>query len=206
IKQLEEINRLNEIRFAYIRQKSPLGLGHAVLCAKPFVGDSPFVVILSDDLIDPSSTLLEDMIKVFEIKRCPVIALIEVPKEEVNRYGIVDAELEGDILRIKSLVEKPEPTKAPSNLAVLGRYILTPDIFPILEKLEPGVGGEIQLTDGLSGIVKNTNLYGYLFKGRRYDAGDKLGYLKATVDFALSNGELSKAFKEFLLERIRTLS
>lgn len=206
IKQLSEINKLNSIKFGYIRQKIPLGLGHAILCAKPFVGDSPFAVILSDDLVEPTSSLLEEMIKIYYQKRCPVIALVEVPMADVSRYGIVDAQLEDGIYRIKKLVEKPKPSKAPSNLAILGRYILTPDIFSVLERLSPGVGGEIQLTDGLSGILERTNLYGYLYSGRRYDAGDKLGYLKATVDLALSNDELSKAFKEFLLDRVKSLS
>lgn len=205
-KQLDEIHRLNDIKFGYIRQKAPLGLGHAILCAKPFVGENPFAVILSDDLIEPTSTLLVEMINIYDKKRCPVIALVEVPEADVSLYGIVDAQVENGMYKIKKLVEKPVPSKAPSNLAILGRYILTPEIFPVLEKLSPGVGGEIQLTDGLSGILERTNLYGYLYKGRRYDAGDKLGYLKATVDFALSNSELSKAFKEFLLDKVRSFS
>ncbi len=205
-KQLDEIHKLNDIKFGYIRQKAPLGLGHAILCAKPFVGDNTFAVILSDDLIEPTSTLLVDMINIYDKKRCPVIALVEVPEADVSLYGIVDAQAENGMYKIKRLVEKPVPSKAPSNLAILGRYILTPEIFPVLEKLSPGVGGEIQLTDGLSGILERTNLYGYLYKGRRYDAGDKLGYLKATVDFALSNNELSKAFKEFLLDKVRSFS
>lgn len=205
-KILEELNKLNRINFAYIRQRSALGLGHAVLCAKPFVGDEPFAVILSDDLIEPSCNLLQDMIRIYYEKRSPVIALDEVPIKDVNRYGIVDGDLDGDVYKIKDLVEKPDPSKAPSNLAILGRYILTPDIFSILETQKPGAGGEIQLTDGLCKLAKKAPIYGYLIKGKRYDAGDKLGYLKATVDFALSNGELSKGFKDYLIEKFKALS
>lgn len=205
-KLLEEVNKLNKINFAYIRQRAALGLGHAVLCAKPFVGDEPFAVILSDDLIDPSCNLLEEMIRVYYEKKCSVIALDEVPLSDVNRYGIIEGDLNNGVYRIKDLVEKPEPAKSPSNLAILGRYILTPEIFSILEKQKPGAGGEIQLTDALSKMAKKTPLYGYPIKGKRYDAGDKLGYLKATVDFALSNGELSQRFKDYLIKRVKTLS
>lgn len=204
-KLLEEVNKLNKIKFAYIRQRAALGLGHAVLCAKPFVGNEAFAVILSDDLIDPSCHLLEEMIRVYYEKKCPVIALDEVPLSDVNRYGIIDGDLDNGVYRIKDLVEKPEPAKSPSNLAILGRYILTPEIFSILEKQKPGAGGEIQLTDALSKIAKKTPVYGYPIKGKRYDAGDKLGYLKATVDFALSNGELSQRFKDYLIKRVKSL-
>src|SRR5208283_730642 len=148
-KLLEEINKLNHINLAYIRQKSPLGLGHAILCAKPFVGDEPFVVILSDDVVDPEYPLLREMINIYEDKQCPVIAVQEVPRSQVQRYGIVDGPLEGSLIRINTLIEKPKPEESPSNFAILGRYILTPDIFSILELQEPGAGGEIQLTDAL---------------------------------------------------------
>ncbi|MDI6801351.1 MAG: UTP--glucose-1-phosphate uridylyltransferase GalU [Thermodesulfovibrionales bacterium] len=202
-KLLEEINKLSHINFAYIRQRIALGLGHAILCVKPFVSDEPFAVLLSDDIIDPDYPLLREMIKIYEQKRCPVIALEEVPKAEVQRYGIIDGVLEGDVYKINDLVEKPEPRNAPSNLAIIGRYILTPDIFEILEKQRPGFGGEIQLTDALREIVRRMPIYGYLIKGKRYDAGDKLGYLKATVDLALKNKELSESFKKFLFEKVK---
>ncbi len=205
-KLLKDVNKLNNINFAYIRQRAALGLGHAVLCAKPFVGNEPFAVILSDDLLEIDNSLLWDMIKVFNEKKSPVIALQEVPISEVYRYGIIDGGLTDGIYRINDLVEKPEPGKSPSNLAIIGRYILTPDIFEVLERQKPGVGGEIQLTDALKKIAQKMPLYGYPIKCRRYDAGEKFGYLKATVDFALANGELSQRFKQYLIERIKTLS
>jgi UTP--glucose-1-phosphate uridylyltransferase len=200
-KLLEEINRLNEINLAYIRQGHALGLGHAILCAKPFVKDEPFVVILSDDIIPVEETLLLDMIKLYRKLKSPILALEKVPAQEVDRYGVISgAEESANVYRIDGLVEKPEPRQAPSNLAIIGRYILTPDIFDILEKAKPGKGGEIQLTDAINLLLKRRPVYGYLFTGKRYDAGDKLGYLKATVDFALKNPELKRAFKKYLLD------
>jgi UTP--glucose-1-phosphate uridylyltransferase len=199
-KLLHEINRLNEINLGYIRQGYALGLGHAILCAKPFVRDEPFAVILSDDIIPVEETLLRDMIKLYGKLKSPILALEKVPAQEVNRYGVISGLKEWDnVYRIDSLVEKPEPRHAPSNLAIIGRYILTPDIFGILEKVKPGKGGEIQLTDAINALVKKRPVYGFLFRGKRYDAGDKLGYLKATVDFALKNPELKHAFKKYLL-------
>ncbi len=204
-KLLHEINKLSHVSFAYIRQRVALGLGHAILCAKPFVKDEPFAVLLSDDLIDPDYPLLKEMIRVYEETDCPVISLEEVPESEVHRYGVIDGILEGQVYKIKDLVEKPKREEAPSNLAIIGRYILTPDIFKILEKLSPGAAGEIQLTDALKILLKKRTIYGFLTKGKRYDAGDKLGYLKATVDFALRNRELSNDFKEFIIKKAMTL-
>jgi len=206
VKLLAEINRLNQIKLAYIRQGYALGLGHAILCAKPFVRDEPFAVILSDDIIPPDETLLMDMIKLFRKLKSPVLALEKVPMQEVNRYGVISGTKEGDsVFRIDSLVEKPDPKRAPSNMAIIGRYILTPDIFDILEKVKPGKGGEIQLTDAINLLLQKRPVYGYLFNGIRYDAGDKLGYLKATVAFALKNPDLSKAFKKYLLDVTRNI-
>jgi len=201
-KLLEEINKLSHINFAYIRQRVALGLGHAILCAKPFVKDEPFVVMLSDDVVDPDCFLLQEMIRVYDELKCPVIALEEVPSSEVSRYGVIDGTLDGNVYRIKNLVEKPRPEDAPSNLAIIGRYIVTPDIFDVLEKQKPGAGGEIQLTDALRELLNRRVIYGYLIKGKRYDAGDKLGYLKATVDFALKNTELSEHFRQYLVEKL----
>ena len=198
-KLLDEINKLSHIKFAYIRQRVALGLGHAILCAKPFVKDEPFAVILSDDVIDPDYHLLKDMVKVYDDVDCPVIALEEVPESEVSRYGIIDGVREGEVVRITSLVEKPKREDAPSNLAIIGRYILTPDLFRILEKQKPGAGGEIRLTDALKELLKKRTIYGYPIKGKRYDAGDKVGFLRATVDFALKNPEVSGAFKAYIL-------
>lgn len=202
---LEEITKLSHIHIAYIRQKSPLGLGHAILCAEPFVRNESFAVILSDDVIDPDYHLLKDMIRVYEEVGGPIIALEEVPASEVNKYGIIDGVLEGGVYKINNLIEKPKPGEAPSNLAIIGRYILTPDIFKVLARQEPGAGGEIQLTDALRELLKERPVYGYLVKEKRYDAGDKLGYLKVTVDFALRNKELSGEFKKYLIEKVKTL-
>jgi len=198
---LEEISRLNHLNFAYIRQKATFGLGHAIYCAKPFVKDEPFAVLLSDDIIDPDNSLLKDMIDLYKKLESPIIALQQVPMEEVNKYGVIDGVKETENLyRIKDLVEKPKTTEAPSDLAIIGRYILTPDIFDMLENVGFGKGGEIQLTDALHRLLKKRPMYGYLFKGTRYDAGDKVGYLKATVDLALKNPLVSEEFKEYLVE------
>lgn len=199
-KLLAEINKLSHVKFAYIRQRVALGLGHAVLCAKPFVRDEPFAVLLSDDIIDPGYALLEKMISVYERVDGPVIALEEVPSSDVRKYGIIDGTREDDVYRIRNLVEKPRPEDAPTNLAIIGRYILTPDIFGVLERQKPGAGGEIQLTDALKVLLKRRPLYGYCIReNTRYDAGDKVGFLKATVDLALRNAEVSEPFKTYLL-------
>jgi UTP--glucose-1-phosphate uridylyltransferase len=198
---LEEISRLNHLNFAYIRQRAALGLGHAIYCAKPFVKDEPFAVILSDDIIDPDCNLLQDMIKLYSKLNSPVIALQQVPMANVNKYGIIKGVKEADnVFKIIDLVEKPTVKDAPSDLAIIGRYILTPDIFDILESASFGKGGEIQLTDSLHVLLKKRSIYGYLFKGKRYDAGDKVGYLKAIVDLALKNPQVSSEFKEYLFE------
>ena len=200
-KLLEEISGLNHLHFAYIRQKAALGLGHAIYCAKPFVKDEPFAVLLSDDIIDPEDTLLRDMIDLYKKLDSPIIALQQIPAEDVHKYGIIEGAKESDNLyKIKNLVEKPKMSEAPSNMGIIGRYILTPDIFDILENVGFGKGGEIQLTDALHGLLRKRSMYGYLFKGKRYDAGDKVGYLKATIDFALKNPQVSEQFKEYLVE------
>jgi UTP--glucose-1-phosphate uridylyltransferase len=197
---LEEINRLNHLNFAYIRQREALGLGHAILCAKPFVREEPFAVLLSDDIIDPETRLLKDMINLYKEFDSPILALQQVPRSEVNKYGIVDGvKIRENVFRINNLVEKPSVSSAPSDMAIIGRYILTSDIFSVLEDVRPGKGGEIQLTDALYGLLKGRQIYGYLFTGKRYDAGDKLGYLTATVDLALKNSQVSAPFKEYLL-------
>ena len=203
---LEEISRLNHLNFAYIRQRAALGLGHAIYCAKPFVKDEPFAVLLSDDIIDPDYNLLQDMIKLYRRLKSPIIALQQVPMADVNKYGIIKGLKEADnVYKIIDLVEKPEVKNAPSDLAIIGRYILTPDIFDILESASFGKGGEIQLTDSLNVLLKKRPIYGYLFKGKRYDAGDKVGYLKAIVDLALKNPQVSREFKEYLFEVIKTI-
>lgn len=203
---LEEINRLSSINIAYIRQGYALGLGHAILCAKPFVKDEPFAVILSDDIIPPEDTLLLDMISLYKELKSPILALQQVPMTEIHRYGVIAGvkEREG-VYRVDNLIEKPSQENAPSDLAIIGRYILTPDIFDVLKNAKPGKGGEIQLTDAICSLLQSRPVYGFLFKGKRYDAGDKLGYLKATIDFAIKNPELSGEFKRHILSVAETI-
>jgi len=204
---LEEINRLSNINIAYIRQGYALGLGHAILCAKPFVKDEPFAVILSDDIIPIEDTLLKDMISLYDKLKSPILALQKVPLTEIHRYGVIDGfkEWEG-VYRVNNLVEKPSQENAPSDLAIIGRYILTPDVFDVLSVAKPGKGGEIQLTDAIGTLLQSRPVYGFLFEGKRYDAGDKLGYLKATIDFAVKNPDLSEEFKSYILSVAKKIS
>jgi UTP--glucose-1-phosphate uridylyltransferase len=192
------------IDVAYIRQREALGLGHAVLRARIMVGNEPFAVVLSDDVIDAEIPCLRQLLDVYEFFAAPVVALMEVPHEQISAYGVVDAEpvahkgCRDRLYRIRNMVEKPEQNEAPSNLAIIGRYVLTPEIFGSLEAIEPGSLGEIQLTDGLKHLLRNRPIYGYRFEGTRYDAGDKLGFLKATVEFALRRYDLGGPFLEYL--------
>ncbi len=203
---LAEIQRLSHLQFAYIRQRSPLGLGHAILCSKPFVKDEPFAVLLSDDIIDPDDNLLGEMIHFYNEHQTIILALQRVPKEDIHRYGIIAGkEIKKNFFEITDMVEKPKPSSAPSDIAIIGRYILTPDIFPFIEATAPGKGGEIQLTDALKATLKKSSIHGYLFEGKRYDAGDKIGYLKATVELALKNPGVKDEFKEYLLNEISHL-
>jgi UTP--glucose-1-phosphate uridylyltransferase len=192
------------IDIAYVRQKEALGLGHAVLRAKEMVGQEPFAVILSDDIIASETPCVRQLLDVYEYYGASVLALMEVPKDQISAYGVVDAEPVGDkgvenrLFRIRNMVEKPKPADAPSNLAIIGRYILMPEIFHCIESIEPGSGGEIQLTDALKYMLRNRPIYGFRFEGKRYDAGDKLGFLKATVEFALNRHDLGQTFREYL--------
>jgi UTP--glucose-1-phosphate uridylyltransferase len=181
----------------YIRQPAPLGLGHAVLCAKPAVGDAPFFVHLADDLIDAQTPCLKQMADRFD--NGSIVAVQTVPHNQTDKYGIVKtgAKLD-DLLRVERIVEKPKPDKAPSNLAVVGRYLLTPRIFAHLERIGEGAGGEIQLTDGIARLMNDEAVYAYKFEGKRFDCGSKLGYLQANVEYALAHPELSKAFRVYL--------
>ena len=184
----------------YVRQAEPRGLGHAVLCSKSVVGDEPFFVLLADDLIrSPAKGVVAQMAEVYERFGTSVLAVQEVPREETKQYGIVQVEPgpEGE-LRVTSMVEKPDPSKAPSNLAVVGRYLLTPRIFEKLEQTDPGAGGEIQLTDAIAALLKDEPVIAYPFEGKRYDCGSKLGYLEATVEFALVHPELGEGFSVYL--------
>ncbi len=185
----------------YIRQPEALGLGDAVLCAKPVVGDEPFAVILADDLIDGrEEPCLTQMTNIFAKQQCSVIAVEEISETETDKYGIIKPEqLYEGVSDIKGIIEKPTPDKAPSTLAVVGRYLLTPAIFHYLEHIEKGAGGEIQLTDAIAKLLLNEQVLACQFKGTRYDCGNKLGYLKATIDYALQHPNLREAFKEHLL-------
>jgi UTP--glucose-1-phosphate uridylyltransferase len=183
----------------YIRQSEPLGLGHAVLCAKPVIQDEPFAVLLADDLIDGEPPIVKQMVDVFARYQCSILGVQDVPRTHTKQYGIVSStNLEKDIEHVHGIVEKPKPEVAPSTLAVVGRYILTPRIFHHLENVEPGAGGEIQLTDGIAELLKEEQLLAYRFNGTRYDCGSKLGYLQAQVAYGLKHPELSKDFAAFL--------
>jgi UTP--glucose-1-phosphate uridylyltransferase len=199
-KLLSEVQRIADmVTFCYIRQKKALGLGHAVLMAKRIVGDDPFAVLLGDDIIDAPVPALRQMMDVYKRYPSTILAIQKVPKSQTQNYGIINGKrLEDGTYLVKDLVEKPLPSEAPSNLAIIGRYILTPEIFGALERTKPGKGGEIQLTDGLKLLMSKQPIYAYEFKGVRHDAGDKLGFLKATVEFGLKNGEFGPEFRNYL--------
>jgi UTP--glucose-1-phosphate uridylyltransferase len=183
----------------YIRQSEPLGLGHAVLCAKPVVQDEPFAVLLADDLIDCEPPVTKQMVDVFAQHQCSVLGVQNVPREHTRQYGIVSStNLESNIERVHGIVEKPKPEVAPSTLAVVGRYILTPRIFHHLQNIQAGAGGEIQLTDGIAALLQEEQLLAYRFAGTRYDCGSKLGYLKAQVAYGLKNASVSAEFADYL--------
>lgn len=195
--QIRKISNL--INFSYVRQGEPLGLGHAVLVTRNLVGDEPFAVILGDDVIDADPPALRQMIDVFEQVEGPVLAIERVPREDVSSYGIIDGEeIRPGVFKIRDLVEKPPREEAPSDLAIIGRYILTPDIFPALEATVSDRTGEIQLTNGLRQLLKSRPIFGCLIDGVRHDTGNKLGFLKAVVYFALRRPDLAEAFKDYL--------
>ncbi|MFO0707642.1 MAG: UTP--glucose-1-phosphate uridylyltransferase GalU [Nitrospira sp.] len=203
LSQMRHISTL--ANFCYVRQSVALGLGHAVLCAQHLIGDEPFAVILGDEIIDAPVPGLAQLIDVYKKRRGAVLGVQEVPKQDVGRYGIVTPQsVAKGLHRVKGLVEKPAPADAPSNLAVIGRYVLPPDIFPILRKTAPGKNGEIQLTDALKELAKKSPMYAHEVQGQRHDAGDKLGFLIATVEFALKNPALGPDFHEYLATRIRS--
>ena len=189
----------NMVNIHYIRQKEPKGLGHAVHCAKSFIGNEPFAVLLGDDIVDAETPCLKQMINAYDEYKTSILGVQEVAKENVDKYGILDVKhIEDRVYKVKDMVEKPSVEDAPSNIAILGRYIITPEIFNILETQEAGKGGEIQLTDALQTLATKEAIYAYNFEGRRYDVGDKLGFLEATVDFALKRPELKEEFSAFL--------
>lgn len=203
---VRQISNLANIH--YIRQKEPKGLGDAVLCAKTFIGNEPFAVLLGDDIVQAETPVLRQLISVYERYHCPMVGVQEVRKENVSKYGIIDIAsppLEHGVFKVLDFIEKPQPENAPSNIAIMGRYILPPVIFNILENQIPGAGGEIQLTDALKTLVQHQPIIAYLFSGKRYDIGDKLGFLEATVDFALSRNELKDAFLKYLEGKVGEL-
>ncbi|KUK09407.1 MAG: UDP-glucose pyrophosphorylase [Caldanaerobacter subterraneus] len=196
----------NMVNIHYIRQKEPKGLGHAIYCAKSFVGNEPFAVLLGDDVVDAKVPVLKQMIEQFERYNCTIIGVQEVPEEDVHKYGIVSGTfIEDRLYKVNDLIEKPRREEAPSNIAILGRYIITPRIFEILENTPPGRGGEIQLTDALKTLLNYEAIYAYNFIGKRYDVGDKLGYLMATVEYALKREDLREPFKRYLLSITQSL-
>ncbi|MEK7734301.1 MAG: UTP--glucose-1-phosphate uridylyltransferase GalU [Pseudomonadota bacterium] len=189
----------SHVSCVYTRQSEALGLGHAVLCAKQVVGNDPFAVLLADDLIDADPGVMQQMVALYEKHRCSIIGVQNVPRDETSSYGIVRGRMiEPGVHRLDGMVEKPSPDQAPSTLAVVGRYILTPGIFAKLEMVQAGKGGEIQLTDGIAALLKDEPVLAYEFHGKRYDCGSKLGYLQATVEYALKHPELNQRFGDYL--------
>jgi UTP--glucose-1-phosphate uridylyltransferase len=192
------------INVSYVRQKEALGLGHAVLRAMELVGDEPFSVVLADDVIEAETPCLRQLLDIHAFFGAPVLAVMEVPPDKIGAYGAIDAEpvshngTHDRLYRIRNMVEKPKPSEAPSNLAIIGRYVLTPEIFDSLQAIDPGSGGEIQLTDALKHLLRSRPIYAYRFEGTRYDAGDKLGFLKATVEYALRRHDLGGPFRDYL--------
>ena len=190
------------VRCIYTRQAEPLGLGHAVLCAQPVVGDEPFAVILADDLMDSEPPALARMAEIFARENASLLGVEEVPRDQTQSYGIVTIDaMQGDTARIRGIVEKPKPADAPSNLAVIGRYVLTPRIFEMLSRVKPGAGGEIQLTDGISQLLAQERVLAVRLPGRRFDCGSKLGYVQATVEYGLRHPEIGAQFTRYLKNR-----
>ena len=187
--------------FSTTRQREMKGLGHAILTGQTLIGDEPFGVILADDLcFNPGGdSVMAQMVKIFRQVRCSIVAVQEVPADQIHKFGVIAGEqVRDDLYRVTNMVEKPAADEAPSNLAIIGRYVLTPEIFTSIESVEPGRGGEIQLTDGLKHLLRSRPVYGYKFEGKRYDAGDKLGFLQATVEFALKRYDLGAQFRQYL--------
>lgn len=197
LKLVKDISNMANIY--YIRQKEPKGLGHAINCARTFVGNEPFAVMLGDDIVDSKVPCLKQLINCFNEYKTSILGVQNVPHKDVNKYGIVKGmPIEDRVYKVKDLIEKPSINEAPSDIAILGRYIITPQIFDILDNTQPGKGGEIQLTDALKTLIKNEAMYAYNFEGRRYDVGDKLGFLQATVEFALKKDDLKVPFMNYL--------
>lgn len=202
---LAEVRKISDmVNIHYIRQKEPKGLGHAIYCAKSFIGNEPFAVMLGDDIVENGKPCLKQMMEKYDQYKTTILGVQEIPEEDVNKYGIVKGTyIEDRIYKVMDLVEKPSAEEAPSNLAIMGRYIINPAIFEILEHTKPGKDGEIQLTDALKELTQSQAMYAYNFKGRRYDVGDKQGFLEATVEFALRREDLREEFLKFLVKTIQ---
>lgn len=202
---LEQVRKIsNMANIHYIRQKEPKGLGHAIYCGKSFIANEPFAVFLGDDIVDSKKPCLKQMIEVYDNFKTTILGVRKVPMKEVYKYGIIEGEYINDKVQlVKDLIEKPSQDEALSNTAIMGRYIITPRIFEMLEKTSAGKNGEIQLTDALKKLAKEESMYAYELEGKRYDVGDKLGFLKATVEFALKKDELKDEFKEYLINLIK---
>ena len=201
--ELVQSIRPSGVNFIYIRQAEALGLGHAVLCARPVVGDEPFAVILADDLLDGTTSVMKQMVDQYSYYQCSVLGVQQVAPQDTAPYGIVDASpLAERVSRVNGIVEKPRPEEAPSTLGVVGRYILTPRIFDHIQQLQPGAGGELQLTDAIAGLLKEQQVLAYAYDGVRYDCGSKLGYLQATVEYALKHKEVAADFEAYLKTRM----
>ncbi|WP_461613425.1 UTP--glucose-1-phosphate uridylyltransferase GalU [Clostridium sp. Marseille-QA1073] len=189
----------NLVNIHYVRQKEPKGLGHAILCAKIFAKNEPFAVLLGDDVVESKTPCLKQLIDEYEKYNCTILGVQQVDKKDTNKYGIVKGmQLSDRLYKVEDLIEKPKVEEAPSNVAILGRYIINPTIFEILENTKPGKGGEIQLTDALKTLISKEDMYAYIFEGRRYDVGDKLGFLQATVEYALKREDLRENFMDYL--------
>ena len=202
LKEVRHISRLIDV--VSVRQKEPLGLGHAILVSESVVGKEPFAVVLGDDIVESDVPCIYQMLEAFKKYEESVVAVMRVPQDEVHRYGIVEgAEVADGVIKVDRFIEKPAPGTTKSNLAIIGRYILRPEIFDCLHRTLPGVGGEIQLTDAMETLRKERSLYAYEFKGKRFDAGDKLGYLKATVNLAMDHPELGGMFKNYLKDLVK---
>lgn len=202
---LEDIKKIsNMANIHYIRQKEPKGLGDAIYCAKSFIGNEPFAILLGDDIVDAETPCLKQMINIYNEYKTNILGVQQVPMDQVDKYGILDCKsIESRFYKIKDMIEKPNIDEAPSDIAILGRYILTPSIFEILKNQKPGKNGEIQLTDALRVLAKKEPIYAYEFEGKRYDIGDKMGFLKATIDFALKRNELKSELLDYITKTIK---
>lgn len=194
----------NLVNIHYIRQKEPKGLGHAIYCARAFIGNEPFAVLLGDDIVKAEVPCLKQLLEVYNEYHATILGVQKVPTSEVSKYGIVAGrQVDDKVIKVNDMVEKPEPDEAPSNIAILGRYIITPAIFSHLENIPPGKGGEIQLTDALKSLMRHEAMFAYKFSGRRYDVGNKMGFLQATVEFALERDDLKDEFRAWLKQTIK---